>query len=123
MRDGLYQGHCLSSVLFCLGLQRAVRRCLTAYSASSCASEGAPVRFEYIDDVLLKMRAGSVATWMPFLRDALLSMRLKLNLAKCKAWIPSAVPGQLHTGLLDAGVPQGNCLTMREAGAVLRNTV
>eukprot|EP00959_Pyramimonas_sp_CCMP1952_P016447 348922-Pyramimonas_sp.AAC.1 len=37
MVDGLYQGHTLYSLLFCLGLRRALRRFLEAYSASACA--------------------------------------------------------------------------------------
>ena len=43
-----------------------------------------PVHLEYIDDMLMKMVAAEVGIWLPLLQNALATVRLKLNLAKCK---------------------------------------
>ena len=106
MVDGLFQGHTLSSLLFCLGLRRALRRFLQEYSASACGAAGVPVHYEYMDDMLLKLKPDMAATWLPLLVRALSSVNLRLNLAKTKVWIPSAAAGQSHPVLRQAGLPQ-----------------
>ena len=106
MLDGLFQGHNLSSILFCLGLRRALRRFLAAYSQSECDQSRVPVHFEYIDDMLMKLAAAEVGTWLPLLQNALATVRLKLNLTKCKVWIPSWPDSTLHPELRAASLTQ-----------------
>jgi hypothetical protein len=106
MIDGLFQGHNLSSLLFCIGLRRGLKRFLQAYCASVCGVDGPPIHIEYIDDILMKLRADEAKIWLPLLRDALSTVGLRLNLSKCKDWIPSAPEGTHHGVLAEVGLPQ-----------------
>ncbi|CAK0833046.1 unnamed protein product, partial [Prorocentrum cordatum] len=78
----------------------------TAYSASACAVAGAPVHFEYMDDMLMKLQPDMVGSWLPILVDALASVNLRLNLRKTKVWIPSALADRPRPALMQAGLPQ-----------------
>ena len=106
MRDGLYQGHTLSSLLFCLGLRRALRRFLREYSGSPCSAGGTPVHLEYMDDMLFKFDPSLACTWLPLLTDALFTVNLRLNITKTKVWVPSSADGVLHPALQQAGLHQ-----------------
>ena len=92
LMDGLFQGHNLSSLLFCMGLKRALRR-----FHQNCDLHQVPcterMHLEYIDDLLLKMRSNAVHRVMPLLEAALLTINLRLNRTKCKIFIPSAAEG------------------------------
>ena len=104
--DGLFQGHNLSTLLFCLGLRRAMRRFEADYVAAGFAIEkGLPIRMEYIDDMLMKLPADLTDAWLPLLQHALGTVSLSLNLSKCKGWIPSA-RGDANPSFLRAGLPQ-----------------
>ena len=106
MLDGLFQGHNLSTLLFCLGLRLAIRRFEQDYSSSECAIAGKPVHFEYIDDLLMKLCPNMAPMWLPLLTSALATVRLRLNLSKTKVWIPSAAHGTLHPQLAQMGLLQ-----------------
>ena len=85
--DGLFQGHNLSSLLFCLGLRRVMRR-----FESSCENQLEPnddsVHMEYIDDLLLKVSVDVLDVVIPLLEAALASANLRLNRSKSKVLIP-----------------------------------
>ena len=86
--DGLFQGHNLSSLLFCLGLKRAFH----------C---------EYIDDLVLKFQPHLAEAIVPKLERALATVNLRLNPMKCKVLIPSALVGDgRHPSLVNVGLPQ-----------------
>ena len=79
--DGLFQGHNLSSLLFCLGLRRALRR-----FENQCVYGS--VHLEYIDDVVLQFQPHLAHEVIPAFEIALKSVNLSLNHSKCKALIP-----------------------------------
>ena len=103
--DGLFQEHNLSSILFCLGMRRVMRKFENACSLISKPDE-IPIHLEYIDDLLLKVSVHVLEMVIPLLERALASANLKLNHSKSKVFIPSAPIG---TGCLNcsaAGLPQ-----------------
>ena len=74
--DGLFQGHNLSSILFCLAMRRAIQRFTESYFVSA--------HIEYIDDMLMQSKAAEVHIWLPLLEQALSTVRLQLNRSKVK---------------------------------------
>ena len=104
LRDGLFQGHTLSSLLFCLGLRRALRRFTAAYQAVEPGDD--IVMLAYIDDVLAKLNPDKAGVWFPLLQEALASVNLRLHLAKTKVLIPSAPPGAMHPSISANGLQQ-----------------
>ena len=84
--DGLFQGHNLFSLLFCLGLRRAMRR----FQNNCDLSVQSSVHVEYIDDLILQFQPHLAHLVMPVLVAALATVNLRLNPVKCKAMIPSA---------------------------------
>ena len=105
--DGLFQGHNLSTLLFCLGMRRALKRFCDSYvEAGFAIANGAPIHMEYIDDMILKLPPDDADAWLPLLEHALGTVSLSVNLSKCRAWITSSPQGQLHPTLLQAGLVQ-----------------
>ena len=103
--DGLYQGHNLSSLLFCLGLRKALRR-FEEQCSTRLALEDMPLHLEYIDDLLMKVRLDTAGTVMPLFEAALGSIKLKLNRSKCNGLIPSAREGNKSLNLVEIELPQ-----------------
>ena len=103
--DGLYQGHNLSSLLFCLGLRKALKRFEEQCSARLVLDD-LPLHMEYIDDLLMKMRSDTVGVVMPLLEAAFGISKLKLNRSKCKGLIPSAHEGAINLNLDEIELPQ-----------------
>ena len=98
--DGLFQRHNLSSLLFCLGLKRALKRFELNNSESV-------FHCEYIDDLLLKFRPHLAETIMPKLESALATVNLRLNQSKCKVLIPSVLVAERDNEyLVKVGLPQ-----------------
>ena len=100
--DGLFQGHNLSSLLFCLGLRRAMRRFQS--NCDPCVQSS--VHVEYIDDLIMQFLPHLTHLVMPVLGEALASVNLRLNAVKCKAMIPSAPAGSMHPSLVEFNLPQ-----------------
>ena len=76
--DGLFQGHNLSSLLFCMALRRAMRRFMEACDLQVDLI-GKVIHLEYIDDMFVKIKASVVHVVVPLLETALASVNLKLN--------------------------------------------
>ena len=96
VHDGLFQGHNLSSILFCLAMRRAIRRFTDSYPVSA--------HIEYIDDMLMQLKAAEVHIWLPLLEQALSTVNLQLNRRKCKVWVPSCP--------LDVSLPSSGLLAL-----------
>ena len=78
MYDGLFQGSNFSTLAFCLGLRRALRR----FQEKVGRLEGSLVKLlylEYIDDVVLKFNPDYAHLAIPLLEEALLSINLRLS--------------------------------------------
>ena len=79
--DGLSQGHNLSTILFCLGLRRALRRFMESLHAAGLGTDACHIlHLEFIDDLLMKLPPDSVNVWLPLLRAALASANLSLKM-------------------------------------------
>ena len=103
MSDGLFQGNNLSSLIFCLGLRRALRRFQElATLADPDASK--PLHLQYIDVLIMKFHPSRDRVLSPLLERALLTVNLKLDHRKCKVLIPSADEGVLHDGIAAMGL-------------------
>ena len=103
--DGLFQGHNLSSLLFCLALRRAMKRFTQACDVQSDVI-GKVIRIEYIDDLVLKIRASVVHVVIPLLEVASASVNLKLGQSKSKVLIPSARLGETNVSIQHSGLVQ-----------------
>ena len=101
--DGLFQGHSLSSLLFCLALQRALRRFSTTYGSHGGVQ---PTVMAYIDDLLLKLDPNDAGNWLPKLKESLASVNLVLNFSKTQIFIPSSPSGLLHPVIAAHGLKQ-----------------
>ena len=102
--DGLFQGHALSSLLFCLGLRRALRRFTEAYAEAEPGET--VILLAYIDDVLAKLNPLKANIWLPLLRAALATANLRLHETKTKVMIPELQAGVVHPMIAVCGIPQ-----------------
>lgn len=102
MRDGLFPGHTLSTILFYLGLRRALRR----FAANFDPSVADSVHVEYVDDLVLQFLPNFCHLVMLVLIDDLKFINLRLNHVKSKMLIPSAAEGEEHPSIRESGLPQ-----------------
>ena len=90
----------MSSLLFCLGLRRGLRR-----FENQCVHGS--IHLEYIDDVVLQFQPHLAHEVIPAFEGALKSVNLFLNHSKCKALIPSVLEEEgKHPSLVDVGLVQ-----------------
>ena len=100
--DGLFQGHNLSSLLFTLGLRRALRR----FYELCDDSVKKMIHLEYIDDLILHFDPNNTKLIVLILEQALASVHLRLNHSKSKNLILSASIGDVHPVIAELGLPQ-----------------
>ena len=94
--DGLFQGECLSTAIFCLcmntviklfvnSLPLEIRKCITILA--------------YVDDVMLHMPPEHVPVVWPLWCAALKKVGLVVEVSKCTSWIPAAlvISPELHS--------------------------
>lgn len=105
MYDGLFQGNNLSTIGFCLGLRRAMRR-FTEVAVQTLGPTLRLLHLEYIDDLVVKFHPDQSAVLLPLLESALLSVNLKLNYTKCKVFIPSAIENDVCEDIQTLGIKQ-----------------
>ena len=64
--DGLFQEHCLSAAIFCLGLRRALRRFEGSMREVGLLEPGLQlVHIEHVDDILMNLPPSSAPVWLP----------------------------------------------------------
>ena len=85
--DGVFQGECLSTAIFCLVMHEAI---LDFYKRIGPVLAACVFVFAYVDDVVLVFPPSSAAVVWAAWREALLHRGLHLEQTKCRSWIPSA---------------------------------
>ena len=100
--DGLYQGEVWSTLLFCLIIGTALQLFTSWVSMHQfeCYVKS------YIDDMVHFVQRDFFWIWSQLLSKALATVSRKLKQSKCKALIPSALQGDLHGQVVEAGMVQ-----------------
>ena len=91
--QGVFQGECLSTAVFCTHLRAAVDHFLhqTALTFPDRDPKNVVQILAYVVDVILIIDPEDFLTLWPILVDSLKKLGLLVEQSKCKAWIPSKI--------------------------------
>jgi hypothetical protein len=84
--DGLWQGSCEASAVFCLGVREALKPAIADLAAKGIRVD----LLKYIDDMLLSVSPSDLQAAWPALEEALAAAGLTLVPSKCAAYVPAA---------------------------------
>ena len=85
--DGVFQGECLSTAVFCLVMHEAI---LDFFRRLGSTLAACVFVFAYVDDVVLVFPPTEAETVWSTWRAVLAQRGLRLEQTKCRSWIPSA---------------------------------
>ena len=91
--QGVFQGECLSTAVFCTHLRVAIDHCLQQIKCLFADKDPTQVVqfLAYVDDVVLSMEPSDLLSLWPVWVQSLAKYGLIVEQTKCKAWIPSKI--------------------------------
>ena len=88
--EGVYQGECLSTAIFCIFLREVIDTFIANCAAAGVANaEKAIAVLAYVDDIVLAFDQSLFATVWPIYVSTLQKFNLLVETSKCKVWIPN----------------------------------
>ena len=87
-KEGIFQGECLSTAVFCIFLPDVLDRFIAKLAAKGITNPQKCITIlAYVDDLVLAMEQNLFATVWPIFIAALAESNLVVETTKCKAWI------------------------------------